>query len=144
MLSSAGKTCSHLGIAIWLSAHWLCSYLWERARDRWSFPGNDGAWKSLSTKLNTYMNYAYTFIYIKELCVYTYTFIYKGVMCHRLYNLCLSGNKARGCICDLKTVEHKTPPRWRGTISIKDLERPEAGVPGPLPHPLAICLPVSP
>lgn len=69
MLSSAGKTGSHLGFAIWLSAHWLCSHLCEWARDRGSFPGNDGAWKSRSTKLKTYMKYTHTYC------------IYKGIMC---------------------------------------------------------------
>lgn len=130
MLSIAGKTGSYLGIAVWLSAHWLCSHLWEWDRDRWSISGNDGTWKSRSTKCITNMKYTPTHLNIKEKCV--------------LYICCLlSGHKARGCICDLQTVEHKTPPRWCGTISVKDLKRPKAGVPGPLPHSLATCLPVS-
>lgn len=40
-------------------------------------------------------------------------------------------------------MEHETSPRGRGAVPPEDLEGPEAGVPGPLPHPLALRLPVS-
>lgn len=40
-------------------------------------------------------------------------------------------------------MEHAAPPRRRGASSAQDRKGAEAGVPGPLPHSLALCLPVS-
>lgn len=57
--------------------------------------------------------------------------------------VCASGPETRGRVHHIQAVEHPTSPRGRGAGPPEDSEGPEAGVPGPLPHPLALRLPVS-
>lgn len=56
---------------------------------------------------------------------------------------CAPGLETRGCVRHVQAVEHPASPRGRGALPAEDAEGPEAGVPGPLPHPLALRLPVS-
>lgn len=57
--------------------------------------------------------------------------------------VCAPGPETRGRVRHIQAVEHKASPRGRGAGSPEDPKGPEAGVPGPLPHPLALRLPVS-
>lgn len=57
--------------------------------------------------------------------------------------VCAPGPETRGRVHHIQAVEHKASPRGRGAGSLEDPKGPEAGVPGPLPHPLALRLPVS-
>lgn len=40
LFSLIGEASSHLGLAEWLSSHWLCSHLWQRGWD-WRGPSGD-------------------------------------------------------------------------------------------------------
>lgn len=57
--------------------------------------------------------------------------------------VCSPGPEKRGRVHHIQAVEYPTSPRGCGASSPEDPEGPEAGVPGPLPHPLALRLPVS-
>lgn len=54
-----------------------------------------------------------------------------------------SASETRGHLHHLQTVEHPASPGGRGARPPEDAKGSPAGVPGPLPHPLAPRFPVS-
>lgn len=63
---------------------------------------------------------------------------------HNCVGVCVgAGHKTRRCVHHIQSVEHQAPPRGCGTSLTQHPYGPPTGVPGSLPHPLALRLPVS-
>ena len=79
-------------------------------------------------------NYTTYFLRLLDLCF---------IVCTHTDAVCAPGPETRGRVHHIQAVEHPTSPGGRGAVPLEDPEGPEAGVSGPLPHPLALRLSVS-
>lgn len=77
---------------------------------------------------------------VKQLKNFNITFVSDFVL---YIIVCTPGPETRGCVHHIQAVEQPTSPGRCGAVSLEDPEGPEAGISGPLPHPLALCIPVS-
>lgn len=87
-----------------------------------------------SSKMSTQTNYS---TYLKQFLVLCF------IVCTDADAVCAPGPETRGRVHHIQAVEHPTSPGGRGAVPPEEPEGPEAGVSGPLPHPLALRLPVS-
>jgi len=117
----AGETSSYLGIGGWISPHRLRINLWQRSGD-WRRPAGDLRHRQGRTASPS--------------CT-------RCVKLELTCAVCEPGPEKRGRVRHIQAVEQPAPPRGRGAGPPENPEGPEAGVPGPLPHPLALRLSVS-